>query len=84
VIVSDAGGLPEVIEHNRSGIVVPRGNPEALADAMTGLLRDPSHAARLAEAALRRVREEFNWDRIAASTKKVYETVWEAYQKCDW
>ena len=84
VIVSDAGGLPEVVEHNVSGIVCPRGDSDALADAITGVFRDPARARRLADNAHRRARESFNWDRIAAHTQDVYHRVWTAYREVDW
>jgi glycosyltransferase involved in cell wall biosynthesis len=84
VVVSDAGGLPDVVQHNISGVVCPRGSSDALADAITGILRVPSRARQLADAGIRRARENFNWNRIAAQTQCVYQTVWEAYQKAEW
>ena len=84
VIVSDAGGFPEVVEHNVTGIVFPRGDSDALADAIVGILRDPARAHSLADNGLRRVHDHFNWDRLAARTHQVYEQVWEAYRQCDW
>ncbi len=84
VVVSDAGGLPEVVEHNVSGIVCPRGDSDALADAIVGLFRDPARARQLADNGHRRVREVFNWDRIAAQTQSVYSRVWQAYREVEW
>jgi glycosyltransferase involved in cell wall biosynthesis len=84
VIVSDAGGLPDVVEHNVSGVVVPRGDSDALADAIIGSLRDPSRARKLADTAVRRAQEVFNWGRIAAQTEAVYERVWEVYRSVEW
>ena len=40
VVATDAGGLPEVVEHGVTGLVVPRGNADALADAIATLLAD--------------------------------------------
>jgi L-malate glycosyltransferase len=48
VVVSDAGGLPEVVDAGRSGLVVPAGDVGALADALEGLVLDPPLRARLA------------------------------------
>ena len=41
VVASDAGGLPEVVEHGVTGLVVPRGDTAALAQAIGSLLDDP-------------------------------------------
>src|SRR4029079_16830863 len=41
VIVSDTGGLPEVVTHGKTGFIVPRENPAKLADATLELIRRP-------------------------------------------
>lgn len=63
VIVSDGGALPEVA--GEAGIVVQRGDPEALAGAIEKLLNDPVRRAGVARACLERARSHFNWDAIA-------------------
>lgn len=50
-IVSDAGGLPELIDDGRTGLVVPRGDVSALADAMRRLVNDAELQVRLGSAA---------------------------------
>lgn len=55
VVATWAGGAPELITHNVDGILVPPGNPEALADALEPLLSDAALRARLGLAARRRV-----------------------------
>jgi glycosyltransferase involved in cell wall biosynthesis len=64
VIASDAGSLPEVVDPPRGGIIVPRSDPAALADATERLLRDPAERRRLSGSA-RVSAERFRWDRIA-------------------
>ncbi len=51
VIASDAGGIPGIIEHGRTGLLVPPADPHALAQAITRLLADPDLRNRLAQAA---------------------------------
>lgn len=51
VIASDIGGLPEVFEHERSGLLVPPGDAAALAAAMSRLWADPALCRRLGQAA---------------------------------
>ena len=56
VVASDAGGLPEVVEHGVTGLVVPRGDATALAEAIGSLLADPGPPARAWAEAGRRAR----------------------------
>ena len=41
VVATDAGGIPEVVQHGVNGIIVPRQEPEHLADGIISLLEDP-------------------------------------------
>lgn len=75
LIVSDAGGLAEVVQNGVTGLVVPRENPGALADAITAALARPDMARARAAAALREVRDFYTWPRIACATLEVYERV---------
>ncbi|HNW93050.1 MAG TPA: glycosyltransferase [bacterium] len=68
VIASQAGGLPEIIEHNRSGLLVPVGDDAALAAALHRLLADPALRARLAAAGHARWREQFTVERFQRET----------------
>lgn len=56
VIGSDIGGIPEQIEHNRTGILVPPDDPDALAKAIMNLVRDPAGRALLGAAAMSTIR----------------------------
>lgn len=62
VLVSDAGGLPEVVEHGVSGWVVPRGDVRALADALVRLATDRPLRQRLERAARERVLTTYAWE----------------------
>ncbi len=84
VVVSDAGGLPEVVENGVTGVTTYAGNPNSLADGLLQILHEPDTAKRLADEAFRRVETVFNWDRIAAQTLAVYERVWTEYEATDW
>jgi len=84
VVVSDAGGLPEVVENNVTGITTYAGNPNSLADGLLKLLHEPDTADRLVKAAYERVLTTFNWDTIATQTVAVYERVWTEYLAGDW
>lgn len=75
VVVSDTGGLPEIIEHQHSGITTFAGDHSSLAWGILEMLRHPGHARWMAENGYRRVNEVFNWQAIAAQTQGVYERV---------
>lgn len=66
VVASRAGGVPEIIEHGKSGLLVEPGDAAALAGAISPLLDDRNLAWRLAAAGRARVTERFNWDAIAS------------------
>ncbi len=70
VIATTGGALPEVV--GDAGVLVPPGNPAALAAAIRDLLDNPERAAHLGAAGYRRVRRRFTWDRAARRTVAVY------------
>jgi glycosyltransferase involved in cell wall biosynthesis len=84
VVVSDAGGLREVVDSGVTGVVVPAGNPLGLAYGILQVLQNPGATSMLVENASRKVRQVFNWDRIADQTLGVYHRVWKEYQASDW
>jgi len=72
VVATDAGGLPEVVEHGVTGLVVPRGNADAIANAMTSLLGDPALRHRMGQAGRQRALRLFDWDRTAEQLEQIY------------
>jgi len=74
VIASKIGGLPEIIEHGRTGLLVEN-DPRAIAAAIRQLLDDREFAQRLGAAARRRVMENFTVDLMARRTMEVYRQV---------
>jgi glycosyltransferase involved in cell wall biosynthesis len=58
-IATNISGIPELIRNGITGVLVPPGNPSALASALGGLIRDPQRRAALAVAGERRVRAHF-------------------------
>ena len=72
---TDVGGIPEIIEHGRTGYVVPPRDPDALAGAVIRLLEDPRKARGMGRAGRRRVEELFSPEAKVARTLRVYEGV---------
>ncbi len=64
VVAADAGGVGDVVEHERSGLVVPFGDVDAIEHAIARLLSDAGLRARMAQHGARRVRERHTWDRV--------------------
>jgi L-malate glycosyltransferase len=75
VVVTTAGGLPEIVRHEEHGLLVPPKDPEALAAAILRLLRDRELGRRLAEAGRRRVEAEFSAASMVEGTLRVYDEV---------
>lgn len=75
VVCSDAGGLPENVEHGVTGLVVPRRNAGALADALAQLAMNPELRAKLGEAGRRRVVQHFDMASRVAQFEEWYTTV---------
>lgn len=69
VVATTAGSIPELVVHDHTGLLVPVGDPEALAQALAVLIRDPRRRQTLGAAGAERIRQEFlaerGFDRIA-------------------
>jgi glycosyltransferase involved in cell wall biosynthesis len=77
VVATAVGGIPEVVDPGRSGVLVPFGDPAALAAAVAGLLGDPERRRTLAAAGRRRVEEAFGVERMARELEALYREVLE-------
>jgi glycosyltransferase involved in cell wall biosynthesis len=72
VIASDVGGIPELVEHGRNGLLVPPGDDAALADALLSVLGDPSRANALAAAGRRTIEQRYSFDRMVSDFETLY------------
>jgi len=84
LVVSDTGGLSEIVEHDVTGVKVYPNNLDSLAWGMTRVLLDEKYANWLKNNAYKKTQEEYNWDRIGRQTKNVYEAVLNEYSKSFW
>lgn len=78
VIVSDVGGMGEVVRHGTDGLKCPPGNHAALSASIRTLLGDRPLRARLARRARERVQNAYSWQALAEQTKVVYRSLWES------
>ena len=72
VIATRAGALPEVVGEEGAGILVTTRDPQALAQAILALLRDPERRKRMGIAGRQRAEKLFTWERVAEQTVEVY------------
>ncbi len=72
VVASAVGGILEVVEDGRTGLLVPPGAPAALAAALRRVLENPALGRSLGRAGRRRVEERFSWASVAERTERVY------------
>jgi glycosyltransferase involved in cell wall biosynthesis len=75
VVVSDSGGLAEIVEHEVDGLHAITGSANSLADQLLRVLKNDILAKKLRENALRKVKTLYDWRVIADRTIEVYETV---------
>jgi len=75
VVGAAVGGIPEVIEHGRTGLLFPVGDVEAMASGALDLLRDPVRHRAMSEAARRRAVENFAEPAVVARYRSLYERV---------
>jgi glycosyltransferase involved in cell wall biosynthesis len=73
VVGTQAGGIPEVIEHGVTGLLCPVNDPEALAAAMARLLDEPGLAEAIGRNARRRVEEKHSREAMARATLEFYD-----------
>lgn len=84
VVVSDIGGLAEIVDHDITGIKVYPNNVESLAWGVTKVLADEKYRNTLRENAYKKIQEKYDWDKIAKQTKQIYKTVLGEYSKSFW
>ena len=84
VVVSDTGGLGEIVTHGVDGLKAYPGNPFSLAENILLVLREENLACTLRENALKKVREIYDWDKIAQRTLLLYQEVYSRYRQSPW
>jgi glycogen(starch) synthase len=72
VVVSDTGGLAEIVEHDKTGVKVYTDNSDSLAWGILRVLQDLNLANMIRESAYQKVVRDYNWDGIADETIRVY------------
>lgn len=73
IVATAVGGVPEIIHHNQTGVLIEPGNPEAVAAAVLKLMSDPAESRRMGENARQFILSEYSLEAAAARVEAVYE-----------
>nr|MDQ3419766.1 glycosyltransferase [Acidobacteriota bacterium] len=73
VVASAVGGLLDLVETGRTGILVPPSDPEPLAVAIRSLYEDPQRAREMGRQARREVRAQYSFERMVAAFDDLYD-----------
>jgi glycosyltransferase involved in cell wall biosynthesis len=75
VVVTDTGGLSELVEDGRSGFVVPPRNTQALARAIMEIIKNPGKRSEMGQTAKQLAQTRYSWKTAAAKTIELYQSV---------
>ena len=73
IVVSDAGGLNEIVQHRENGMKSYMGNANSIADSILELLFDQQLCTNVVKKAKAKVKNEYNWNKIAQDTHFIYQ-----------
>jgi glycosyltransferase involved in cell wall biosynthesis len=73
VVATNVGGVPDAVQHDETGVLVPPGDARALADALHKLLSDPACRERMGAAGARRARSEYHATAVMDSLTRLYD-----------
>jgi L-malate glycosyltransferase len=77
VIGTNVGGIPEQVVDGLTGLIVPPGDSEALANGISSLITDPTLSATFGQRGYERYQEKFALSEMLRNTVNVYEKVWQ-------
>ena len=73
VVTSNVGGIPEIVQDGRTGLMVPPRAGKELETALLGLANDPGRASEIGRAGRERLLSEFSIDRTLAAYEELYQ-----------
>ncbi|MHC5717067.1 MAG: glycosyltransferase, partial [Nostoc sp.] len=81
VVATSVNGIPEEVEHGKTGLLVPRKDVQALANALQTLIQSPDLRQQMGEAGRQKFEQEFTVERMINETKAVYEKIFKQKAK---
>ncbi len=79
VIATKVGGIPEIIIDGKTGFLVPPKNPQAIAEKIIFLLKNPEKSREMGERGYQRIKQHFGLEKMAREHEKLYEEVMKKY-----
>jgi len=73
VVATNVGGIPEIVTHGKTGLLVPPNEPQSLADSINHLLENKEYAKKLADSAYEFLINNLTWDILLPKYIKFYE-----------
>jgi glycosyltransferase involved in cell wall biosynthesis len=73
IVATNVGGVPDAVRPDENGLLVPPGDPAALAAALQSLLSDANRRQRMGAAGASRARTEFHATAVVGSLERLYE-----------
>lgn len=74
IVSTDVGGVPYMVEHGKTALLVPVQDPEAMARAILALLSDPAKAKQMRKAGIESL-QQYTWPNVRDRLLRVYEQV---------
>ncbi|MGB3759865.1 MAG: glycosyltransferase family 4 protein [Rivularia sp. (in: cyanobacteria)] len=84
VVVSNTGGLPEVVKHTKTGVVTYVNNADSLAWGILEVLKNPGYCQWLKDNAYEDLEKRFHWAKIGKQTERVYQQVVKERKQVSW
>lgn len=84
VVISDVGGLKELVEHKVNGLKAVAGSRDSLRDNLLMILKDEELHKAVGENCNEFISNKYNWDNIALETSKLYEKVQDEAKETEW
>lgn len=81
MVSTAVGGIPDVITEGENGMLVPKENPEALAEKLIQVLQDPALAARIGAAARKTIEERYSSDTMHRRILELYQSILQKTQQ---
>jgi glycosyltransferase involved in cell wall biosynthesis len=74
VVSTNVGGVPYIVEHEKTAVLVPPQDPQSMASAILGLLNDPAKSERFRQAGIQSV-QQYTWPQVRGRLLEVYQSV---------
>lgn len=80
VVATSVGGVIDIIEDNKNGLLVPPADPDSIAEAVMRIYKDPGLGKQMAEKAYKKVKEQYTAEHLVQNTLNVYTEAIENYR----